>query len=351
MTGVSVPSPAILKKDTGAANVGTVGGDTVQQWVTAFNIAMGNVEGDVSGLQSFIGGLMPKSGGVFTGDIVQSFSKKYKLRVQNGSAYDFAFISTSTGRMVIGDVVFPEDLVIAAGEGKAISLLVGTGSPGNEVANISSGGIKLGSGSRCDLILDQDNFSSNSATALATQQSIKAYVDNSVAAVPSPGLVLISSADITTPVAAIDLVLGGYDEYIIELMNVIPDVQGAELYVKTSSDGGASFDSGAADYSYKVYSDSNYGLDSIGRISVIQGNLGVSSAHSGYCGSVRVSNPHESGATHIYGIFSYVAKTGALTGGNMLGIRHEKAAVDAIRFYFDSGNVASGKVAIYGVNR
>lgn len=34
-------------------------------------------------------------------------------------------------------------------------------------------------------ILDQDNMSSNSATALATQQSIKAYVDNSVPSSPS----------------------------------------------------------------------------------------------------------------------------------------------------------------------
>ena len=40
-----------------------------------------------------------------------------------------------------------------------------------------AGGITLGSGVQAVAILDEDNLGSNSATALATQQSIKAYVD------------------------------------------------------------------------------------------------------------------------------------------------------------------------------
>ena len=44
-------------------------------------------------------------------------------------------------------------------------------------ANITSSGLQIGSGARVTTILDEDNMSTNSATALATQQSIKAYVD------------------------------------------------------------------------------------------------------------------------------------------------------------------------------
>ena len=40
-----------------------------------------------------------------------------------------------------------------------------------------SGTLKVGSGVTVSTILDEDNFATNSATALATQQSIKAYVD------------------------------------------------------------------------------------------------------------------------------------------------------------------------------
>ena len=42
--------------------------------------------------------------------------------------------------------------------------------------------LKVGSGATVTTILDEDNMSSNSATALATQQSIKAYVDAEVTA-------------------------------------------------------------------------------------------------------------------------------------------------------------------------
>lgn len=49
---------------------------------------------------------------------------------------------------------------------------------GSERLEVSSSGLKLGNtGATVTAILDQDNMSSNSATALATQQSIKAYVD------------------------------------------------------------------------------------------------------------------------------------------------------------------------------
>ncbi len=55
---------------------------------------------------------------------------------------------------------------------------------GTERLEVSNSGIKLSSsGSTVNTILDEDNMASNSATALATQQSIKAYVDSSTTGV------------------------------------------------------------------------------------------------------------------------------------------------------------------------
>ena len=51
-------------------------------------------------------------------------------------------------------------------------------------------------------IADEDNMASNSATKLATQQSIKAYVDTQVATIPT--------GDITAVVAGTGLTGGGY---------------------------------------------------------------------------------------------------------------------------------------------
>ena len=62
-------------------------------------------------------------------------------------------------------------LVVDGGVGIAKKLYVGT--------NLNVGGtFRFGSGQAVNSILDQDNMSSNSASALATQQSIKKYVDD-----------------------------------------------------------------------------------------------------------------------------------------------------------------------------
>jgi len=61
--------------------------------------------------------------------------------------------------------------------------------------------LALTSGATVTAINDEDNMSSDSATALATQQSIKAYVDSQVAAIPT--------GDITSVVAGDGLTGGG----------------------------------------------------------------------------------------------------------------------------------------------
>ncbi len=51
---------------------------------------------------------------------------------------------------------------------------------GGERLGINNSGVRIGGGARVTTILDEDNMGSDSATALATQQSIKAYVDTSI---------------------------------------------------------------------------------------------------------------------------------------------------------------------------
>ena len=51
---------------------------------------------------------------------------------------------------------------------------------GSEKVDWNSSGMQLGSGARVTTILDEDAMGSNSATALATQQSIKAYADANI---------------------------------------------------------------------------------------------------------------------------------------------------------------------------
>ena len=51
---------------------------------------------------------------------------------------------------------------------------------GGERLDVNNSGVRIGGNVRVTTILDEDNMASDSATALATQQSIKAYVDSSI---------------------------------------------------------------------------------------------------------------------------------------------------------------------------
>ena len=68
-----------------------------------------------------------------------------------------------------------------------------------------TGGLKLGSSTAVSSILDEDTMSSNSATALATQQSIKAYVDSQVASADQ--LSELTDVTITASVSHGDLLM------------------------------------------------------------------------------------------------------------------------------------------------
>ena len=56
-----------------------------------------------------------------------------------------------------------------------------------------SGTLKVGSGATVSTILDEDDFATNSDTALATQQSVKAYVHAQVATVPTGDITAVTA--------------------------------------------------------------------------------------------------------------------------------------------------------------
>jgi len=96
-------------------------------------------------------------------------------------------VDVDTGSLRIGDGVTAGGSAVGGG---SIGDLSATGStlfaPSNADFTLKTSGsgsvivddtFQIGSGAGVTTILDEDSFSSNSATALATQQSIKAYVD------------------------------------------------------------------------------------------------------------------------------------------------------------------------------
>ncbi len=103
--------------------------------------------------------------------------------ISSPSNADITLSPGGTGNVVAGAVTFNGTTISAADSSKITIAepLDITGATTITAATTLSTSLALASGATVTGIADEDNFSSNSATQLATQQSIKAYVDNEIA--------------------------------------------------------------------------------------------------------------------------------------------------------------------------
>jgi len=119
--------------------------------------------------------------------------------------------------------------------------LMAAGAAAAEVIRFTSAGqVILGSGTFDDF-LDEDNMASDSASALASQQSIKAYVDSSVAGL-STDLADALAADNATD--GNDIVVTAGDVITTDTINETTGASGVTIDSLLVKDGAVSFDSG-----------------------------------------------------------------------------------------------------------
>ena len=142
--------------------------------------------------------------------------------------------------------------------------------------------------------------------------------------------------------------------WVFEGVNVATD--GANPFLRTSNDGGSSYDSGASDYSWAVGMDNNTTYYSAVDASDSEIALGESVADTGndatsaICGFIYLHNPSDTtyytGVTFSWHNLDTSRTIQHVTGG---GQREAAEAVDALQFYMSSGNVDSGRFTLYKV--
>lgn len=145
-----------------------------------------------------------------------------------------------------------------------------------------------------------------------------------------------------------------YDRYIFIFDGLVPSVDNKQLYMRTSTNGGSSYDSGASDYASGIQylsggtqSVSANDSDSFCRASAP--NVGFAAGES-VSGTIDLENaPNASLYTKITTIGTYVNTSGIAKGFYGGGNRKSAADVDAVQFFFDTGNVVSGEIRMYGV--
>ena len=172
------------------------------------------------------------------------------------------------------------------------------------------------------------------------------------------GLVFISGVTLSnvasTAFTGID---STYETYIFMLNNVVPVSDGVQLYMRTSTDGGSSYDSGSSDYDYRSAAINNSGtFESTGSVdSTFMGlNQGVSSIGSASGEGISlVVHLYQPSNSSLFTTMSYQG-TAIYSEGSMRpqfgsGARMATADVDAVQFLFSSGNLESGEINMYGV--
>jgi hypothetical protein len=173
----------------------------------------------------------------------------------------------------------------------------------------------------------------------------------------SGGLVLLETQSIAAA-ATLDAVAwysSAYDEYLIELVNLIPATNAVNLLLRVSTDAGVSYDSGA-NYQWAGFRSSKAASASAGATATTSIGLDASGTQSnsattgGLCGSLRLFSP---GSTALHKRFkgeinindgSASPDIAVLLAGNYVST----TAVNGLRVFASAGNL-TGTMRIYGI--
>ena len=162
-----------------------------------------------------------------------------------------------------------------------------------------------------------------------------------------------------TPSAASSVDITGFDEtlydgYEIRINNLKPVDDGVSLYIRTSTDGGSTFDSGAGNYGYTFKSTNSTGSDA-NSVSTGTTQLGINSTTIGNAtgeyisGVVQLFRPDEAVNTMVDFRGGHFDTGGSFHHLRGVGFRLSNADVDALTLFFSTGNIASGTVDFIGI--
>lgn len=232
---------------------------------------------------------------------------------------------------------------------------VGNNTPSLVTPNIGAAtgtSLNLGSSTTITGMIDDDTMATASASTAASSESLKAYIDAQVAS--AGGTVLIDTAtfsgDATYELTNLST---DYFEYRIICNFIVPSVDGAHLYMRTSTNNGSSFDSGVSDYEYagaRFRSTTSYFNSTAASEIMLAEDVGASTPDEGFYGTISLLNPMSSSGYTVCTTQGILTSSGGTTftlSGS--GERLAASATNAIQLLFSSGNIASGSLIVLGV--
>lgn len=203
--------------------------------------------------------------------------------------------------------------------------------------------------------LDEDNMASDSATVLATQQSIKKYVDDNVGGGSGSWIkigTVVASNDATLTITGLD---STYDTYAIAISDLVPIDDGVSLKLRVGDSGGV--DAGT-DYVYHAAyvaegATAYAGDNSAGTNAIVMAVIGVGNQAGEGVGAILYLTRPGDGTMWpvITGTYTMLDGTSAtLSGGFVHGARNAVITLDRIQILFSSGNLSTGRLTVWGIS-
>jgi|14BtaG_2_1085337.scaffolds.fasta_scaffold90287_1 hypothetical protein len=227
-----------------------------------------------------------------------------------------------------------------------LAALASTGVTKAELDNID-GGTSRGTTAIADgdgvLINDAGTMRMTSVETMATYMGTK-ITGGSMVYLASSGA--ISSG--TASVSFTQFDASKYDHYQFHMQHILPVTDAQYLWARVSTDGGSNYDATNGNYHRNATTDAT-------AFWIARSAIGNASGEFGASGIFYLFAPHNSS------VGTYATSTGVMMGtsssvvplhgphGEATGVHLTTADVDAIQFLFESGNIASGEIVMYGI--
>jgi hypothetical protein len=173
-----------------------------------------------------------------------------------------------------------------------------------------------------------------------------------------PGLVLVEqhTASVSASLDFTTCITSTYDEYQIELIHVRPATNNSNLYLRMSTDGGATYDStnlyGWANWAYRATASGVSAGGLVGQIDLTPANVSNSASWGGASGTIKLFNPLGSYYKQYGGKMTFFGESEQyLLGGEVVGYYQNASPVNAFRFLYSAGNITSGTIRCYGIKK
>lgn len=229
------------------------------------------------------------------------------------------------------------------------------------VAQFNGAGVNLPiqTAGRAAIINANKDVASHSATTTAelgfvngVTSAIQTQLNNRPVLLATYSPSTAASVDITSVFS------GTYTCYFITF-ELSPATDDVEVYLRTDTSNGASFDSGASDYRYAMSYNADGGASgtrvSTGNTQIQIGNASAAgsvgnAAGEGVAGFLQVFTGSASRFPVINGHGGWFnASAGNLYRWELSAARNSAATINALQIFFETGNIASGTVKVYGM--